>query len=237
MTNRKLSSLILVSLAACDSQVDGEHQGQVLATLEGTMQTTQSSTSIAVDVSLAWVVPSGGPSFVGADKVEVEGMLPNAFSLSIYKPPTDDLMSELDGIKFGAAYVVVVPARQDAKNWSAWRGAETDYVLFYLPDAAPAGSEVAALLHGATTAGFHLYAARPNTEADQQARLACWNQLYQTLGREPTLAEEVDTCGGTSAKHELSLATDDLDTPLSIDIVDQFGVAEFNTLPIWQGLL
>jgi hypothetical protein len=235
MMNTKLSAIMVLVIGACDAQVDSDHQGQVLATLDGTMQTTHAAQTIEVDVSVVWVIGSGGTSFVGADKVEVQGSLPSNFSLSIFTPPTDDLMTEWDGIKFGAAFVAVSPAGVDPHEWQRWRGVENDHVLVYLPEAPPAGSDVAALLHGTTSAGFHLYDVRKLTEAERQQRLDCFNQLYHSLGHEPALAEVVDTCGGT-ANDDLTLAADDLDTRLSIQIVDQFGLDEFNALPSWYGL-
>lgn len=223
-------------VAACDAQVDGDHQGEVLATLEGTMHTSASTpTSIAIDVSVVWVIGSGGTSFVGSDHVEVQGSLPSNFSLSVFSPPSDDVLSDWDGIKFGAALVAVGPAGEDPTRWQAWRGVEYDRVLVYLPEAPPAGSAVAGLLHGTPTAGFHLYDVRRLTEAERQERLACGTQLYLDLGYMPSRAEMFAACGGDS-NDDLTLAADDLDTQLSIEIIDQFGLDEFNALPMWSGL-
>jgi hypothetical protein len=52
MTMTKFSTLVVVAAAGCAAQVDGTHQGQVLASLEGTMQTAQSGSPITVDVSV-----------------------------------------------------------------------------------------------------------------------------------------------------------------------------------------
>lgn len=238
MTNTvaKLSPLVLLAAAACDAQVDGDHQGQVLATLEGTMHSaTPSPSSVAIDVSVVWVIGSGGTSFVGSDKVEVEGSLPSSFSLSIFTPPTDDVMSDWDGIKFGAALVTVSPAGEDPERWQAWRGVENDRVLVYLPESPPAGSAVAGLLAGTPSAGFHVYDVKRLTEAERQQRLDCSTQLFHSLGYMPSRAEIFAACGGTGSD-ELTLAADDLDTQLSIEIVDDFGLDEFNALPRWSGL-
>src|SRR5690606_6628369 len=129
MTNWKLSPLLLLLTGACAAQVDSDHQGEVLATLEGTMQTAESTQTVAVDVVVNWVVPSGGPSFVGADRVEVEGTLPSNFSLSIFSPPTDDQMVEWQGVEYGAAYIAVAPVGVDEQGFGHWRGADYDHVL------------------------------------------------------------------------------------------------------------
>ena len=235
MTISKLSIVVLVAAGGCASQVDGTHQGQVLASLEGTMQTAQSGSPITVDVSVVWVIGSGGTSFVGADKVQVTGSLPSNFSLSIFNPPLDAVMSVWDGVKFGAALVTVEPTGVDPHEWQMWRGVENDHLLIYLPVTPPAGSAVAGLLHGTPTAGFHLYDVRRLTEAERQQRLACITQASGGLGHMITRSEILAACGG-DGHDELSLAAKDLDTQLSIQIIGQFGLDQFNALPSWMGL-
>ena len=235
MTTSKLTTLLLFTVAACDSQVDGDHQGQILAKLEGDMFTSTARTTTTAEVALNWVIGSGGTSFVGADKVQVEGTLPSHFSLSVFNLPSDDVLSDWDGIKFGAAYISAGPVGEDPENWQAWYGAELQHVLVYVPVQPPAGSAVAGLLHGTPTAGFHIYNARRLSEAERQQRLDCVTQASQGLGRMITRAEIFNLCGGDS-NDELTLAPDDLDTQLSIEVVEKFGLPEFNLLPRWSGL-
>ncbi len=227
----KLFPLVL-GLAACGSQVDGDHQGTVLARLEGTMHSSDPGRSVEADVSVAWVLGSGGTSFVGADHVEVAGTLPSNFTLSVFTPPTDDMMWNWDGVKFGTAYIVSNPPGDDPQEWQRWLGAELDHVLVYVPEPPPAGSDVAALLRGTPTAGFHLYNVHHITEPERQQRLDCRN----TLPFSATLPEVFEKCGGT-ANDDLIPATEDLDTLLSIGIVPAFGLDEFNALPAWYGLI
>jgi hypothetical protein len=221
-----LSSLSLLSLAACDAQVDADHQGTVLASLSGSMRTSEPTTSTAAEVALVWAVPSGGISLVGGETVEVEGSLPAQFTLSIYEPPADELLTDWDGVRFGFAYIVADPAgREDHTAWAEWLGAELDQVLVYLPEAAPAGSAVAGFLD-TPSAGFHLYDVRTLTEAERQAQFDCIEELHaQFPDRMPTRAEVYTFCG--SATNELTPSAGGLETMLDIEIA----AVDFNDLP------
>lgn len=230
MKRSKLALWALIGCAACDSQVDGDHQGVALATLEGVMN-GQAPASVRADVSVAWVIGSGGTSFVGADHVDVEGMLPSSFQLSVYTPPADDMMFDWNGIKFGTAYIVANPPGVDPKQWQQWLGADMNHVLVYLPQTPPPGSDVAALLRGSPEPGFHIYKVHHVTEAERQQRLACFNALGN-----PSLPEVFEKCGGT-ANDDLIPAEADLDELLDIEIVPEFGLDEFNALPAWYGLI
>jgi hypothetical protein len=224
---------LVSALAACGAQVDGDHQGTVLARLEGTMHSAEEpGRSVEADVSIAWVIGSGGTSFVGADHVEVEGTLPSNFALSVFTPPAAETMWDWDGVKFATAYVVSNPPGEDPQEWQQWLGADMDHVLVYLPATPPADSDVAALLRGTPSPGFHLYDVHHISDAEHAARIDCRN----TLPFEATLAEVIATCGGT-ANDDLLPSTDDLGTLLSIGIVASFGLDEFNALPAWYGLI
>ncbi len=221
------------ALTACGAQVDGDHQGQVLARLQGTMHSAdEPGRSVEADISVTWVIGSGGTSFVGADHVEVEGTLPSNFALSVFTPPSEDTMWDWDGVKFATAYIVSNPPGEDPQEWQGWLGADLDHVLVYLPATPPAGSDVAALLRGTPAPGFHVYDVHHVTEAERQERLGCAN----TLGFEASLTEVIETCGGTANDDLLPSATD-LDTLLSIGVVSSFGLDEFNALPAWYGLI
>ena len=231
MTTRSaLAPLLLISLVACDAQVDGDHQGTVLAELEGTMHAQQTG-SVRADVSIAWVIGSGGVSFVGADHVAVEGTLPSNFQLSVFTPPADDMMFDWDGIKFGTAFIVANPPGEDPQQWQKWLGADMNHVLVYLPATPPPGSDVAAVLRGSPAPGFHIYDVRRITETERQQRLQCQTQL----GIGASLDQVFTTCGGT-ANDDLIPSAADLDELLSIEVVSEFGLDEFNALPSWYGL-
>ncbi|MDQ3369866.1 MAG: hypothetical protein M3680_30985 [Myxococcota bacterium] len=228
-----VSSLSLLSLGACASQVDGGDQGTALATLSGSVQISPlAPPPPPAEVAVVWVVPSGGPSSVGADTVEVAGSFPAQFELSIYIPPTPDMLTELDGDAFGIGYIVAGEVGSpDHTDSAGWLGAELDQVLVYLPATPPAGSALSGFLRGTPAPGFHLYDVRRLTETERQARFQCISDIFNANPNAgmPTLKQIYVDCGG-SGSDELSLATGDLAAPLSIQIVDNVDV---NDLPQW----
>ncbi|MBA3396427.1 MAG: hypothetical protein H0T89_27600 [Deltaproteobacteria bacterium] len=226
-----VSSLSLLSVAACDSQVDGEHQGTVLATLTGSVRTAQPVATASAEVAVVWVVESGGYSLIGADTVEVEGSFPAQFQLSIFTPPSDDMLIDWEGMKFGVAYIVAGPAgNPDHTVTDSWLGAELGRVLVYLPETPPLGSAVAGFLRGTPAPGFHLYDVHRLTEAERQDRFDCISDLFNADNSHmPTREEMYAACGGTG-RDELSMAASDLATPLDIELVDR---VDFNDLPQW----
>jgi len=217
----------VVPLVACDAQVDSSHQGNPLATLSGSLTTTSATPSADAEVSVVWGVQSGGLSLVGADSVEVEGSFPAAFELSIFEPPTEEMLGELDGTRFGLAYIVA--------GWDGgagledpWLGAELAHVLVYLVDSPAADSELALLLRGSPTPGYHLYDAHQLTEEETEARNQCVSDLFNADNSHmPTTQEMFAACGGARAV-DLFPAENDLETPLSVELLD--GV-DINDLP------
>jgi hypothetical protein len=231
----KYTPLLLLAVAACDAQVDSDHQGQLLASLEGDMHTSLSQTSTTADVSVVWTIGSGGTSFVGADKAETEGMLPNHFTLDVFTLPSDDVMKEWDNETFGAALIAAGPQGVEATDWQSWYGVDLHHVLVYVPTKPVAGGTIAGILHGTPEPGYHLYDVKRLTDAEIQQHYDCITQFLNQNHREPTPAEIHNVCGG-DGHDELWPSADDLDTELDIEIVAKFGIPEFNTLPSWYGL-
>ena len=224
-------SMVLVAAAGCGSQVDSDHQGEVLATLNGSMNSTEVPSPTRASVAVVWAIGSAGTKMAGADFVDVEGSLPSNFTLDIFTPPADEFMREVDGLAFGAAFIAAVRTDQDPKLWQQWLGVENDHVLVYLPETPPKDSTLAALLHGEPTKGFHIYRRYRPTEAERDARTQC---MAMTGG---DLNKIYRVCGGDNSNDDL-LPTDlDVETLLSITLVIQFGLDEFNAMPRWWGLV
>jgi hypothetical protein len=219
-------------LAGCDSQVDGDYQGEVLATLDGTMHAPQ-ATSAKVDVAIVWALGRAGIAFVGTDHAEVEGSLPSSFTISVFGTPTEEMMKAFDDGMLGGGYIVAYPRGNDPKDWQSWLGVDFDHVLVYLPEDVTAGSGMAGRLRSTPTAGYHVFSSRKITNEEHSEQLACWNMLSTQLGRTPTEAEVFAACAGDS--HDPLLPTElDLGTTLSIELLDHpFGVPEYNRLPRW----
>jgi len=218
----KLCSLLVVlaPLAACDSQVDGDHQGDALATIAGSVRNTRSAPITDAEVVVVWHKSSGSPDLTGADAVDVAGSFPAQFSLSIYTPPAAALLNDWNGVKVGVAYIVAgVPGTDYSSDDAAAAGLlgmEVDHLLVYLPEAVPAGSEASLILRGTPAAGFHLYGVRKLTDAEQDARAAC----VEGLGDGATLPQIFTQCGGFPSFDDFVPTATDLATPLSIDLVD-----------------
>ena len=221
--------------AACDPQVDSDHQGEVIASLSGSLTNKRATPLPKAEVSVVWARRSMMGGLVGAEKVEAEGLFPT-FRLSIYSPPPD---SSLDGFdvaedgQYGIAYVVVGTPETDYDALVGWKGVDLSHVLVYLPQDAADGSTIAGFLRGPVTKGFHIYDVHQQTEPERQAHLDCITELYRELHTMPTQHQEFVACPGTD-RDDLTLAPADLDTELSIDIVEDTGFVDLvNALPHW----
>ena len=212
------SSLLLGSLAGCDSQVDAGHQGTALATLGGSVRNTRTLATGDAEVVVLWHNSSGSPDLTGTDSVEVEGSFPAQFRLSIYQPPEVELLNDWNGVKFGVAYIIAATPGTDVSDDDAagLLGIDANHLLVYLPEDVPAGSEVATFLRGTPRAGFHIYGVHKLTDAEQQDRQLC----EDGLGADATLDEIYSTCGGAAYFDDFVPLDTDLDTNLEVELVD-----------------
>jgi hypothetical protein len=228
MSAMRYSVLSLLALAACDSQVDSEHQGEPLATIAGSVTSIRAAPPADSEVVVLWVNSSGSPDLEGGDSVEVDGSFPAQFQLSMYEPPEDRLLNNFEGVKLGVAYIIAGVPGTDYSDDNAVEtsllGMEVDHFLVYVPEAVPAGSHAAFFLRDTPAAGFHLYRVHQLDEAEQEARRACIDALP-----DPTTEAVYTQCGGTTFD-DLSPEPDDLATPLDIQIVND--ISEID-IPEW----
>lgn len=226
--------LVLLPLAACASQVDGDHQGEVIATMHGSLTSTRTSPLPSPEVSLVWLKPSEMSRIAGAEHVEAEGLV-SQFTLSVYSPPPDDILETnaiLENRAIGMGLVVVGSKDSDFTSKTEWRGADLDHMLMYLPEAPPADSVLTAFLHEPTapTAGFHLYTVKRLTEAERQERLDCLNGLPHA-GMTLDWARIFSECRG-AGNDELDPAPDGLDTLLDAQIIEDGAIVQLiNDMP------
>ena len=230
--NHKLL-LMTLPLAACASQVDGDHQGEVIATMRGSLSSTRTSPLPEPEVSLVWLKPSEMSRISGAETVEAEGLV-SQFKLSIYSPPPDDILEThafLENRPIGMGLVVVGSTSTDFTDKTQWRGADLDHMLLYFPEAPPADSALTAFLHGPPpTAGFHLYTVKRLTEEERQQRLDCVNALPRD-GMTFDWAQVYRECRG-AGNDELDPAPDDLDTLLSAEVIEDGAIVKLiNDMP------
>jgi hypothetical protein len=221
--------MLVTLLAACDSQVDGDHNGTPLAQLEGTVQNTRTAAIGDAEVAIVWVNSSGSPDLSGGDTVDVEGNFPAAFRLSIYEPPPDALINTYPDSRMGVAYIISGVAGTDYSSEDAAEagilGMDPDHLLVYLPEAAAPGTFVSTVLRGTFAAGFHIFDVGHLTEAEADDRRACEAALPTGY----TLQDVFDTCGGLGFDDFLP-APGDLNTPLEVDLVDDL---ESLDVPNW----
>ncbi|HEY6036632.1 MAG TPA: hypothetical protein VIV58_20285 [Kofleriaceae bacterium] len=232
MTTKLL--LLLVPLAACASQVDSNHQGDVIATMHGSLTSARTSPLPSPEVSLVWLKPSEMSRISGAEHVEAQGLV-SQFTLSVYSPPPDDILESnaiLENRPIGMGLVVVGSTTTDFTDETQWRGADLDHMLLYFPEAPPADSVLTAFLHGAAapTAGFHLYTVTRLTEAEQQQRLDCLNALPHE-GMSLDWARIFRECRG-AGNDELDPAPADLDTLLDASVIEDGAIVQLiNDMP------
>ncbi len=216
-----LVSLGAPALVACGSQVDSNHQGDVLATLAGSVRNTRVQAVGDAEVAAVWVNSSGSPDLVVAETVEVEGSFPAQFTLSLFEPPPASALNHTpDGGQFGVAYIIAGKAGTDYASEESVQagllGMEENHLLVYLPADVTPGSELSYFLRGTPSAGFHIYDVGRHTEAEQQARATC----IAGLGEDPAISEIFTQCGGFDNFDDFLPSASDLQAPLDIELVD-----------------
>ncbi|MEO8704001.1 MAG: hypothetical protein ABI867_28380 [Kofleriaceae bacterium] len=216
----RYSLLALLTLAACDPQVDSDHQGTPLATISGSVRNARTAQPDDAEVVVVWINTAGSPDLAVAESANVEGSFPAQFTLDMYEPPVDAVVNEFNGVRFAFAYIIAgVPGTDYTSDEAAEGGIlgmEENHLLLYMPEAVPAGSDVSYLLHDAPAAGFHIYAVTRVTDEQREARRTCIDGLA-----DPTFAEIYTLCGGEPRNDFTPLATD-LSTSLDITLVDSF---------------
>jgi hypothetical protein len=229
---RTLSLSLALSLvavfAACDSQVDGDHQGTPLAEIGGTVRNTRTQpVENTAEVVLIWENSSGSPDIIATDTVEVEGSFPAQFKLSIFEPPEDAVLNDWDGTKVGVAFIVAGEAGTDyATDEEGILGIEDDHLFVYVPDGVAPGSEASIVLRGTPAPGFHMYGVHKLSDGEMESRRAC----IEGLGENATLENTFSTCGGFDLFDDFVPLETDLETPLEIELVDDLSTVD---IPNW----
>jgi hypothetical protein len=211
---------MLAPLAACDSQVDSDHQGDALAKIGGSVRNTRSlPIAEGSEIVVVWQNSSGTPDLTGADSVEVQGSFPAQFTLSIYEPPAANLLNDFNGVKVGVAYIIAGVPGTDFSNEDEIEGGllgmEENHLLVYVPDGVPADSDAAFLLRTGLAPGFHLFGVHKLTDEESQTRQDCVDTLS-----DPTIEAVYTECGGHPNFDDFVPLETDLATPLDIELID-----------------
>lgn len=163
---RHVSTLLSISLvtaalaaAGCDQPAGPDYEGEVLASLRGTVVDDRSTDTSAAKVVLVWGVDEAPIDRHVATEVPVAGAFPAEFRLDVFEPPPDDALMTPEGVdepRIGVAYVLVVPEDAETADEAALLGGAEDHVLVYVDRDVVAGTFAADLLHGTPTQGYHL---------------------------------------------------------------------------------
>ena len=224
----KTPLLLVASLAACDSQVDGNHNGTPLAELTGSVENQRTRPTGEAEVAIIWINSAGSPDVSAAETVAVEGNFPAAFTLSIYEPPIDALINDHGDSRIGVGLIVAGELGTDytTDDGEGVLGMDTTHLLVYLPEDVQPGTSVSTILRGTPAAGFHVYDVGHLTEQEKADRQAC----REALPEEHTVQELFEQCGGFPAFDDFLPAPADLGTPLEVELVDELDQLD---IPNW----
>lgn len=224
--------------AACDAQVDADHQGAALAELSGIVRNTRTLPTGDAEVVALWTSDGADPvgDQVALAKIAVEGSFPARFTLRIFEPPPAFVLSDFPGALMGVAVLIAGLEGTnylDEQSRAGFLGLDTEHLLVYLPDGAPAGSFASYLLHGTASPGFHLYGVRRLSEAQRAEREACVAALDPDPfdDEEPSYQEVYTACGGQPQFDDLVPLETNLGTELQIELVDDLRTI---TPPNWM---
>jgi hypothetical protein len=230
--NHRYSIVLLVTsaIAGCDAQVDSTHNGTALAQLEGTVHNRRTLSTGDAEIALVWENTPGIQYLMPAEIVDVEGNFPAAFRISVYQPPQDAVINvDPENRRFGVASIFAGRRGTDYADRDSVQqnvlGMDPNHLLVYLPEDVPAGSLLATTLRGTPRAGFHIYNVGHLSDAEQEERSRCRQQLPSSA----TYQEVFATCGGLIFDDFL-VAPDDLETPLQVELVND--LAELD-VPDW----
>jgi hypothetical protein len=230
--NQRYSIVLLVTsvIAGCDAQVDSTHQGSALAQIDGTVQNRRTRSVGDAELAIVWQNTPGTQYLMPSEIVDVEGNFPAAFRIAVYEPPRDGLFNvTVDNSRFAVASIFAGrPGTDYADRDSVEQnvlGMDPNHLLVYLPEDVAAGSVLATSLRGTPRAGFHIYNVGHLSEAEQEARFQCMQELPPSA----TYQDIFDVCGGLIFD-DFVPAPDDLETPLQVELVDD--LAELD-VPDW----
>lgn len=215
---RTFCFLAILAVGACDAAVEGDHRGELLATIEGSLP--QAAPNIPRDaeprVAIGWINKSHMSWFVGGQFPDTNVGL-TGFTFDLFSPPADELMEAMPGGRFAMGVVALAPLDDPFTGPYLWTGFDHTHLLVYLEGAPAPESVLYAWLSkpASISAGYHVFDIYKRTEAEDQAWLACANTvLWPEMGMLSTY-ELILACG-PDGYSILSIAPDDLATPFDI---------------------
>jgi hypothetical protein len=160
---RGVVALVGVGLSqwGCSAQADPNYQGESLATVRGTVITTDAPPSGDIDAALLWLpeAPMVDPSLKLASAL-VRGSFPAAFTLDVLAPPPPGSIPESSGARYG---VIAAIKHQSGSSVppSAIVGVVVDAGVVYFPEDSKSPGDYtaqeAARVNVPPTRGYHLF--------------------------------------------------------------------------------
>lgn len=205
-----------VLMAACDPQADDTYKGEALASLQGTIAVADEQPSPGdVSTAVLWHDFAESDSAVVTEPVPVEGAFPAEFKLSLYEPPSPDVLIEVEGPDDGptgkfiaVGYVAVLPNNAAAgpgdftEVWESALGVENDHLLVYAEEAV-SEELLRGVFPGGLQPGYQLFSVTRPSEEDRHCLDpwsdcidACLAQFELCEGDEQTCGEESVACFG-----------------------------------------
>jgi hypothetical protein len=197
-------ALAAAALPACDAQTDPSYGGEPLATLRGTVTSSDPSPPADASVTLIWEVwTTNGDSASGVE-VPVSGSFPAAFSLELLAPPPAAVLNpppQGATEQVGTAYISVLPdgaAYDPAMDEEDFLGFAPEHVLVYVAQDIQPGSFWEGYLRSLPTAGYHLMKWKKPTAAEEVEIDACFAQASADC--EACLAQACEGCSDDCAQ-------------------------------------
>ncbi len=185
MNTIKSFSLLFIplALAACDSQMGPDYEGEALATITGSVHTTASSAPSDLEAFLVWNNSSGSPDTVTGQSVAVDGNFPSTFELNIFTPPPQTALNYFPNEgHIGVAFITALPVGTELDTEDEPSGPfaiSEDYMLVYVQEDILPGSSSEEFLGEALPAGFYIMDV---IDVDDPA---CPGDLFDCLRRAP----------------------------------------------------
>ena len=240
-----LKRLALISIAltgACAAQADSDYEGDLLASLEGQVTTSRSTSTPDAEAMAIWIPNDDRTTLATVDRVDIEGSFPSAFRLDMTQPPPDGATRDGDGgVAIGYLTVVAAGTTQDDFGGDddprdLILGVDERHMILWVGTEAAGAAFDDAYGTGVTTPGYHvLDVLGLPPEEDAQVR-ACQEAAVDDAAFEACLAAERAlyeqrypgvSWDGDLHFDKLRVSADDLDTELAIDLKETIAEIDF----------
>jgi hypothetical protein len=235
---RSLLALAAVPLIACSAMTDDNYRGEVLLSLEGTIDARRAAAAPRdVNIALVWQLNYNSErTRVPLDLVPT---FPASFQLNVFQRPpvlplpTDEHDPEYGWVTSRSTFGYIVAATPDADY--AWYsstpvsitppshgvlGVDPRHVIMYVPDGVTEGSIGPWGIRNTFTPGFHVLDVKCLSPAKQAELQTCLEQHPWEVTPESVRAT-LEACDTLSSNWPwLRPSADDLQTVLTVELID-----------------